>query len=218
MNEKSKHRTQDFTLIFNEVKFSNNKLTLCVPDRGELIIDILKERSAGLSYYFDIEINLNGISKITVKDFEVPYFWSIGEVFCSEFLHEGIWSEMIAFLRSENDDYGKVINAYQKSYKIKYDFHDSRAQILKRVKLEGAGEHFRDTKYFEFKKFVGICDGCLTVDYSGHEVGGSYIPEEKVIPGYIKRIEEATNKKCEFVKRSSGGFGFDIYRFNIMTR
>lgn len=66
-----------------------------------------------------------------------------------------------------------------------------------------------------FDKFNSINNIFLEVSYSGHHVSGSYVHDYEVAPGYIKTLEYESNRKAEWIERTSSGFCSDIYLFKI---
>ena len=57
----------------------------------------------------------------------------------------------------------------------------------------------------------------IKVSYYGHEVGGSYVHDYQVTPKYVEDIQYTVNRQAYWTKRTSGGFGNDIYHFIIST-
>jgi hypothetical protein len=66
-----------------------------------------------------------------------------------------------------------------------------------------------------FKEITNISNDVIKVIFYGHEVDGSYIHDYEVTPKYIEDIEYTTNRKCVWTERKCGGFGTDLYLFDI---
>ena len=70
-----------------------------------------------------------------------------------------------------------------------------------------------------FQKIVKEEDDVITVNYYGHEEGGSYVYAKSVAPKYVEDLEFTTNRKVEWIGHSCGHcFGADEYTFKVYTK
>ncbi len=176
---------------------------LPLPLTGVLKIKSVSKTYHGLSVKHETSIDING-EYLSTEWFEVFNYHELDELFCSHLLDHGFFAEVVK----------KKVSGFTMEYRINFTYNHSCKKTLEKIKSiqrEG-GSNFR---FQEFEKIIG---NILTVNFIGHEVGGSYVPETAVIPYYQERIYKATSLDCEFVNRRSGGIGSDIYKFNIKLK
>ena len=106
----------------------------------------------------------------------------------------------------------KTNNQEEKLYKLILREIDPKI-----VKIKNKLELLESSKTdLRFNKISSIANNIVTVEYYGHEVGGSYVYDYEVVPSYINTLEYETNCKVEWTKeRRSGGLGSDIYTFKV---
>lgn len=180
----------------------NSKIALNLANEGEIKIKSLEHYPAGLGYIHKINVTTSNEKK-SLEKVDVYYKDNLGQKFCAALLENNLYARVV----------GKN-NAYMEKYAVKYSFknpYDITFKSLKEMVQEGRNN-------FRFSRFVKIEKNNLIVRFVGHEVGGSYTPESKVVPIYIEKIQNKIQKKVIFLERESGGFGSDVYIFSISLK
>ncbi len=179
------------------LKFSGGIiLDLQLQNSGVIKLISNNHRQAGLDNIHNIDIVI-GKRKISLEYFSVSYPSRLVEEFCSELLRNNIYARVVSESRG-----------YVGESKIRYSIKNPCEEIM--LKLSQMKSY-----NFCFGKFVKIENNKLIFNFRGHQVGGSYVYEHEVVPGYIKQIQDNISKKVAFVERRRGGFGFDMYKFSV---
>lgn len=119
-----------------------------------------------------------------------------------------------------HNDKGEVVTDFKKYGEPREGIYTITFNKLntKRTKIMEALKTLPSTESdLRFCKFGCVTDSKIVVEYYGHEVAGSYTYDYEVTPAYEAYLSTETNRVTKWTKnRRSGGFGSDIYEFEVL--
>jgi len=178
----------------------NNAFTIeTLKNSGVITIKSPDSRSAGLGSHYDVTI---------ITDKETYVIGDIGEV---SWRTDGGLGGFFLTQMLEMNIKATLVEISHLHYEITY-----KKMPKKLDKIMTALKELPSTKSgLRFNQFKSSSDSKLVVEYYGHEVGGSYVYDYEVAPGYETALSVETNREVKWIGRRSGGMGSDIYEFEV---
>tara|TARA_R110000772_G_scaffold17946_3_gene50029 strand:+ start:167739 stop:168335 length:597 start_codon:yes stop_codon:yes gene_type:complete len=180
--------------------YQRDTITLDIPTDCLLIIKSKSSRCAGLSYHHEIDFTIDGEVIASLDNVKIDFDTNVGSFFGTQFIEKGFCVNIF-----NTDEFGS-------EYKMQISTKNDNKKLIKNLmslsrRWTGSGLGFVGFKKMNTEEIV--------VEFTGHEVGGSYVHDYEVAPDYIESLQELTKRVVSWNGRRSGGFGCDIYEFTI---
>lgn len=152
----------------------------------------------------EVKLEVKGKKIKHENKFLVPMFrTSIADVISRELSDKGAYVENLTMRKGAW--YGNRIN-----WKLRYDFNNRYSILHDTLKSIGPLPRFN---YFQ-----DMTKDYVLVSMIGHKEGGSYTYAKDWASMYIEDMQKIIPCRIEFIKHSTGGFGWDNYLMKIHTK